>query len=266
MFPKTTHKYWPERRVFITGASGGLGSALARELAPRVAALGLLGRRQEALETLATELHEDYDCHTAWATTDVRDQTRTAASIAQLEATLGPCDVFVANAGVYRKTRIDPLDAEAANEVVATNVQGTFNCFAAALKTMTARQTGHLVAVSSIAALMGLPGAAAYSASKAALVTLCQSLRVDLHPYQIDVTVVCPGFVDTPMITAEERETLKSLLTAPEAASRIRRAVERRRAEHWFPFSTWLPAALVRRAPSGLYRQIMGLVPEMEEA
>ena len=139
-----------------------------------------------------------------------------AVAVRELEDRLGPCDVLIANAGIYRKTDVRQFDAEEANRVVATNVQGVLNAFGAVLPGMIRRRAGRLAAVASIAGMVGLPGAAAYSASKAAVITLLQSLRVDLYPLGIKVTAICPGYVDTAMITDLERATLKHLLTAEE--------------------------------------------------
>jgi short-subunit dehydrogenase len=131
---------------------------------------------------------------------------------------------------------------------------------------MIARQQGHLVAVSSIAGMIGLPAAASYSASKAALVTLFQSLRVDLHPLGVKATIVAPGFVDTPMITDEERKTLPDLISAAQAAQAICRAIQGNRAVKWFPWQTWLACRLLSFLPSGLYRRAVAHIPDMEES
>ena len=104
---------------------------------------------------------------------------------------------------------------------------GTLHAIAAVLPGMVRRQRGHLAAVSSLAGLLGLPGAAAYCASKQAVVTLMQSLRLDLHRLGIRVTVVCPGYVDTAMITEEERATVRGLVSADDAALRVAWAIER---------------------------------------
>ena len=131
---------------------------------------------------------------------------------------------------------------------------------------MIERRQGHLVAVASIAGMIGLPGAATYSASKAAVVKLFQSLRVDLYDHNIKATVVSPGFVDTPLITDEERATLKDLISAEQAAQRICKAIERNRALDWFPWPTWLVCRLLSLTPSGLYRRLIADAPKMEES
>ncbi len=261
---RVKNSFWLSQSVVVTGASSGIGKALAEYLVAQGAKVGLIARRQERLEQLSETLAAP-DGQVAWATADVKDREAIAEAAETLEKQLGPCDVMIANAGVYRKTDVTQFDADAANDVVATNVQGVMNSVGAVLPGMIERQKGHLVAVSSIAAMIGMPGAGAYCASKAALVTLFESLRVDLYPYGVKATVVGPGFVDTPMITDEERETVKDLVTAEQAAIRICRAIQRDRAVDWFPWQTWLPCRLLSLAPSGLYRRLISLFPEMEE-
>jgi short-subunit dehydrogenase len=256
--------FWSGKCVVITGASSGIGQTLAERLAKRGAKVGLLARRVERLAQIAEGIRAaGGSC--AYAPADVTDATGLAAAVRQIEASLGPCDVMIANAGIYRKTDVRRFDAAAADSVIAVNLQGVIHAFAAVLPDMVARRAGRLVAVSSIAGMLGLPGAAAYCASKAAVTTLLASLRVDLYPLGVRVTAVCPGFVDTPMITDEERAARKDILTPADAADRICRAVERGRAEAWFPRGTWWMARLARALPPTIYRWVMARVPDMDE-
>jgi short-subunit dehydrogenase len=259
-----TKPFWPGKCVVITGASSGIGRALAEHLAPRGAKLGLIARRAELLDELTRSL-VGRGAAAAYAAADVSDADAMAAAVEALQSALGPCDLLVANAGIYRKSRVQDFDAAKARAVIATNVQGTLNAIAAVLPGMIRRGSGHLAAVASIAALVALPAAGVYRASKAAVVALLDSLRVDLAPLGVRVTLIGPGFVDTPMLTGEERKTIKNLVTAEEAARRIARAVERGQAECWFPRSTWLLARAAQWLPWGLYRRIMAGYPEMEE-
>jgi short-subunit dehydrogenase len=256
--------FWQDKCVVITGASSGIGKALAEYLAGQGARLGLIARDKDKLRQLVAALPAPAN-NLAWADVDVTDPTAMSIALRMLEQHIGPCMVLIANAGIYHKTDVVYFDAVKQNQVIATNVQGVINSVGAVLPGMIARRQGHIVAVSSIAGMIGLPAAAAYSASKAALVTYFQSLRVDLHPLGVKATVVAPGFVDTPMITDEERQTLKDLLTAELAAVRICTAIQRNRAIDWFPWQTWLVCRLFSLLPSGLYRRIITHIPEMEE-
>jgi short-subunit dehydrogenase len=248
--------FWRDKCVIITGASSGIGWALAEHLATRHARLGLLARRGAVLEELAAKLRTD-GTSVAAAVADVCDPEQTRAAIARLEQALGPCDVLIASAGIHRYTPGDGFDVANANAVVTTNVQGVINAIGAVLPGMLARRRGRVVGIASIAGMLGLPQVAAYSASKAAVVTLMESLRVDLARYGLKVTTICPGFVNTPMIRGHWPKLLLFLLQPPEAARRITRAIERGRAEYWFPRPLWLVARLARTLPHGVYRRLV---------
>jgi short-subunit dehydrogenase len=256
--------FWKNKCIIITGASSGIGEALSTELVARGAKVGLIARRQEKLEMLTSQLKSD-GSQVAFATADVTDAKAVTNATTLLESSLGPCDILIANAGIYHKTDVLTFDAAKENAVIATNTQGVINSIATVLPGMISRKSGHVVAVSSIAAMVGLPAAASYSASKAALVTFFQSLRVDLHSHGIKATIAAPGFVDTPLITEEERETIKDLITAEQAAKRICYAIRHNRSVDWFPWQTWLVCRLLSFLPSGLYRRAVAHIPEMEE-
>lgn len=255
--------FWRGKRVIITGASSGIGWALSEYLAGRGALVGLLARRREKLEQLAAAIHSA-DGRAALAVADVTDAKQTWQASRTLEETLGPCDVLVANAGIHRFTRGDVFNTDEAKSVFATNVTGVINSIGAVLPGMLERGSGHVVAVASIAAMLGLPGVGAYSASKAAVVTLMESLRVDLHGRNVKVTTVCPGFIDTPLIARHRRAILRLVLQPDEAARRIARAVERGRAEYWFPWQMWLLARAARTLPFGMYRRLCARLPDRE--
>lgn len=260
----TTNDFWKDKCVLITGASSGIGEALAEHVAARGAKVGLLARRQSALERIVATMRAAKGT-AACGAADVADRDALQAAIRQLETQLGPCDVLIANAGIYRKTSGKFFDAAAANDVIATNLTGVVNAVGAVLPGMVERRSGNIAAVASIAALLGLPAAGAYSCSKAAVVMLLRSLRVDVRKSGVRVTTICPGYVDTPLITDEERATLKNLISAPDAARRIARAIEQGRAELWFPWSTWISAHFANWLPFPLYHQAMKFAGEMEE-
>ncbi|HZN34098.1 MAG TPA: SDR family NAD(P)-dependent oxidoreductase [Pirellulaceae bacterium] len=260
-----TAGFWRSKCVIVTGASSGIGRAVALDLAGRGAKLGLIARREDALAAVASEIRAA-GARAEYQAVDVAAAEPLAAAVRMLEESLGPCDIALANAGIYRKTEAAAFAAADASAVIATNVLGVSNLFAAVLPGMLARKSGRLAAVASIAGLLGLPGGGAYSASKAAVITLLQSLRLDLAPRGIAVTVILPGYVDTPMITNRERRTLPGLVTAEDAARRIARAIERGQGVAAFPWQTWLSARLAGLLPPGLFQFVMGSRPPLEEA
>lgn len=256
--------FWTGKCTIVTGASSGIGRAVALDLARRGAKLGLLARRGEQLSMLAAEIRAG-GAAAEFRVADVTQAGPLAAAIGELEQLLGPCDVAIASAGIYRQTDVAAYSAAAFEAVLTTNVLGVSNLFAAVLPGMVRRGAGNLAAVSSIAGLLGLPGGGAYSASKAAVITLLQSLRLDLAPRGIRVTTILPGYVDTAMITDEERRTLRGLLTADQTALRIALAIERGQAEAAFPWGLWLEARLGGLLPWWIYRRVMGGVAPMVE-
>jgi short-subunit dehydrogenase len=259
----STANFWAGKCVLITGASSGIGRALALELAQRGAKLGLIARRGDLLTALATEIYAGGG-RAEFRAADVIQAAPLAAVAAELEQTLGPCDVAIANAGIYRRTDGADFDAATVAEVVNTNVLGVTNLLAAVLPGMVRRGAGHVAVVASIAGLLGLPQGGAYSASKAALITLLQSLRLDLAPRGIRVTTILPGYVDTSMITDEERRT-QNVISAADAARRIARGIERGRTEVAFPWGLWLEARLAGLLDWPFYRWAMAGTAPLEE-
>lgn len=253
--------FWKDKHVLITGASSGIGWALAELLARRGARLGLTARRAEKLSELAESI-EKAGGRSAFAAADVTDAERVTRACRDLEAKLGPCDVLIANAGVARNTPGASFIAGDARVVFDTNVAGVCNSVAAVLPAMVERRSGHIVAISSIASMLGLPNSGAYSASKAAVVTLMQSLRVDLYRKHIKVTTVCPGFIDTPLLSGYPREVLPAMMAADRAAAKIARAVERGKRDYYFPFNTWLLARIAQMLPFSLYRRVCERLPK----
>ncbi len=257
--------FWAGKCVIVTGASSGIGRSLAIELARRGAKLGLLARRGAPLAAAAGEVRAGGG-QAEFRAADVTQAAHLAVAVAELEQSLGPCAVAIANAGIYKQTDGAAFDAAAVESVLATNLLGVSNLLAAVLPGMLQRGAGHVAAVASIAGLLGLPQGGAYSASKAAVITLRKSLRRALAPRGIRVTTILPGYVDTPMITDAERRTVRGLATAEQAARRIIRAVERGRAEVAFPFGLWLQARLAGLLPWPLYRLAMSSTPPLEES
>ncbi len=239
----------------ITGASSGIGHSLARRIAASGAPVALLARRGELLERLADEIRAAGGRALALPC-DVTDRRAVGVAIEAAEAALGPVARLVANAGGGRATGVDPFDVDLITEVVTLNFLGTVHCIEAVLPGMLERRAGHLVAVSSLAASRGLPGASAYSASKAALTNFMESLRIDLRGRGVDVTVIAPGFVRTkPGKTNKRRRPLRVDLEP--ATERMWRVIQARRPYDAFPAGlvalTWLGRVL----PASWYDRLL---------
>jgi short-subunit dehydrogenase len=259
MVPKS---YWRGKSVLVTGGSSGIGRAIGLAAAAAGAKVGLIARRPEPLDETASIIGAAGG-QTATATCDVTDFEAMARTVATLEASLGHTDVAIASAGIHRESW--PFHATTARDVIDSNVTGTINLIAAVLPGMLARGTGHLCGIASIAAVVGLPGNAAYCASKAAVVALLESLRLDCVPAGVGVTTACPGLVDTPMITDEDRAH-GGVVSADDAAKRILRAIERGRAEVWFPWGTATAARLARGLPSTVRDHFLRKQPRLRDA
>jgi short-subunit dehydrogenase len=221
-----------EQHVLITGASRGIGAALARAYAVPGVRLSLAGRERIALDGVASSARAA-GAEVACATLDVRDGDAVGAWIAAVDAER-PIDLAIANAGINRPD--DAPGAPPANLrlLLETNVLGTAHVATACAARMTARGRGQLALMSSLAGITGFGGMASYGASKAAIRAYGQALRGDLAPKGVKVSVICPGFVDTEM-AAQVRGTKMGEWTAERAARFIKRGLARNRGLVAFP-------------------------------
>ena len=233
--------FWANKVVLITGASSGIGRALALELARRDATLGLVARRKEILDEIVRETGLSSD-KVLTISADVQDRDSMRAAAVELNSKFGHIDVLIANAGIGVTNDGAELDAAKVASVINVNVIGAANSAAAVLPEMVARGSGQLVVISSLAAYRGLPKSAAYCASKAAVSAMFESLRLDLKPRGIDVTIIHPGFIKTPL-TAGRQAQLPWLLEVEDAAGKILGAIEARKKSYAFP---WQLATIVR--------------------
>ena len=184
-------------KVFLTGASSGIGEALARHYAAQGATLGLFARREAELARIASALAP---ASIATYPGDVRDAAALARAGADFIARFGVPDVVVANAGISRGVLTgEAVDMPVFKDVFDTNVQGMVQTFQPFVAAMVEARRGALVGVASVAGFRGLPGSGAYSASKAAAITYLESLRVELAGSGVAVVTICPGFIATPM-------------------------------------------------------------------
>lgn len=236
--------------VFITGASSGIGEALAHHYAALGANLGLFARREAELRRIAAGLPA---ARVATYAGDVRDAEALARSAADFLQRFGAPDVVIANAGVSRGTVTDfAEDMRAFAEVIGTNVLGIVHTFQPFIAPMRAARRGALVGIASIAGFRGLPGSGAYSASKAAAITYLESLRVELRGSGIAVVTVCPGYVATPM-TEGNPYRMPFLMRPDVAARRIADAIARRRRFYVLPWQMALVGRAMRLLPRSLY-------------
>ena len=245
---------WSQKVVLITGASSGIGRALALEWGRRGARLGLTARRGEELLRLSEEI-ERAGGEALALPADVRDPVALNAVAERVRERWGRIDVLVANAGMSSTAAATKLNAGEVGDLISINVIGVVNSVAAVLPAMLERGSGHLVAISSLASYRGMPKSGAYSASKAAVSTLFESLRVDLRKSNIAVTTIHPGFIRTPM-TAGRKKKLPFLLEPEDAACRIIRAVERRARTYAFPWQLAALVRVIRHIPGAVYDRL----------
>ncbi len=238
-------------RVFITGASSGIGAALAREYAQQGATLGLLARREGALQELAASLPNP-GLHKVYAV-DVTDRAALAAAAADFIAG-GGADIVIANAGVSQGTLTEHAeDLTAFDAIFATNVGATVATFAPFIASMAGRAgTPTLVGIGSVAGIRGLPGAGAYSASKAAVLAYCESLRLEMKPHGIRVVTIAPGYIDTPMTRANPYP-MPFLMPADRFARKAAAAIAAGASYRVIPWQMGVVAKLLRALPNAAY-------------
>ena len=244
-------------KVFITGASSGIGAALAVHYARRGAVLGLCARRLESLQALFTELGCPGGCYRA----DVTDSASLQAAAGDFLQRFGPPDIVIANAGVSVGTSSeDAQDLAVFRKVMDTNVFGVAATFQPFISPMRERASGTLVGIASVAGFRGLPGGGAYSASKAAAITYLESLRAELHGSGVAVVTICPGYIRTQM-TAVNRYRMPFIIGVEDAARRIARAIARRPRFAVIPWPMALAGFALRRMPRWLFDRVFSRAP-----
>ena len=244
-------------RVVITGASSGIGKALAHEYAKRGATLALIARRGDLLTQLAGSLAARSYTYAA----DVRDARALAAMAEDFIGRAGCPDVVIANAGVSAGTLTgNPQDNQVFEEILAINVTGMMLAFQPFIEPMKARKRGTLVGIASIAGFRGLPGASAYSASKAAAISYLESLRVELTGSGVSVVTICPGYIATPM-TGGNPYRMPFLMDADVAAKKIAGAIARRKRFYVLPWQMAVVGWFMRRLPRPFYDSLFSHAP-----
>lgn len=240
-----------QKRIIITGASAGIGRAIALEYARRGASLVLVARRASELDEVAAEARAlGAAAHTV--VTDVTDAGAAAQILERADEAYGGVDVVILNAGVGFPTFAQSFSAEEVEQVMAVNYVSAVRMIEVVLPRMLDAGKGHLVAVTSLASFRGMPGSGAYNASKAALTILMESLRTDLRSSGVAITTVFPGFVRTAMTDRNEFH-MPFMIEADDAARRIVGGIERGRSDIRFPFPLTALARLSVAIPNALY-------------
>jgi hypothetical protein len=240
-------------KVFLTGASSGIGEALAKHYSGRGATLGLFARRGDVLRSLKASLPTPAETYEG----DVRDLQAVKAAAADFIARHGVPDIVIANAGVSFGTLTEyEEDVAAFREILEINVMGIVNAFHPFIAPMRERRAGTLAGIASVAGFRGLPGGAGYSASKAAAIRYLEALRVEMYGTGVKVSTVCPGFIRTPM-TAKNPYPMPFILEVEDAARRIARAVDSGRSFAVVPWQMAIVGRILALLPNPVFDRLM---------
>jgi short-subunit dehydrogenase len=251
--------------VFITGASGGIGQALALRYYAAGWRLALVARRGAEVQDWARQQGLDAARVQVWSA-DVRDVAAITAAGRDCVGRMGLPDVVIANAGI--SVGVDTAvydDLEVMRRVYETNNIGMAATFHPFVAGMCARRSGTLVGIASVNAIRGMPGHGAYGASKAAVVSYCESLRGECRPHGVKVVTLLPGFVDTPL-TQGNRYKMPFILSAPQFAERAFRAISAGTSYHVIPWQMAVVAKLLRAAPNWLFDRVFAGRPRKRRA
>ena len=239
------------RVVWITGASTGLGRALALSFAREGALVAASARSSDKLAELAAS-----DSRIKPFPLDVTDRQAVLRTVAAIEAGIGPIDLAVLNAGVWHNMAAAQFDTDKIVESMSVNYLGIIYALEGLIPRMRSRGAGHLALMASVAGYMGLPRGIAYNPTKAAAISLAESLHDDLARFGIAVSVINPGFVDTPM-TAVNTFPMPWIMPVEAAVGHIRRGLDKRRFEIAFPWQMVLFLKLARLVPYAVRFAIM---------
>ncbi len=245
------------KSLVITGASSGLGLALARHYLVQGTIVAVLARRDELLQPLGSEFPNQVYCYSL----DVRDATAIQRAANDFMTRVGCPDIVIANTGVSVGTLTECAeDADTFQQVMDINVLGMVKTFQPFVAAMREARKGTLVGIASVAGFRGLPGASAYSASKAAAISYLESLRVELRNTGVKVVTICPGYIKTPM-TKVNPYPMPFILEADEAARRIALVIKRQAAFAVIPWQMNLVGKMLKYLPNWLYDRLFVNAP-----
>lgn len=239
------------RTVFITGGTTGIGLELSKLYLNMGWKVGVCGRERRKFEENFPHQHNDLHFYQV----DVSNREELKAAILDFSKTIG-LDLLIANAGIGYRSKTKIPDFDWSYKMVHVNLLGVMYAFEAALDIMIPRGRGHIVAISSVAGYNGLPGVSAYSATKAAVLKYCESLHIDLKKFNINVTAICPGYVETPM-TSTNKHSMPFKVKAPKAAELIVKAIAKKKMVYAFPFFFSSIVRILGILPRTWYRRFM---------
>jgi short-subunit dehydrogenase len=244
------------KSILITGASSGIGKALSYELANRGYGLALAARRYDELVKIRDEIKSRRPSLTVEVRPlDVTDYDSVPAAIEELAAALKGLDIVFANAGIGLGEKIGESEFDKARRTVETNLIGAMATVDAAVAYFLSVGKGHIVGTSSVAAFRGLPHSSSYSASKAGLATYLEALRAEVYRKNIDVTILYPGFIDTPLNDSLPNRPF--LISAEKAAAIIARLIEKKVKSSTVPVFPWkLLVPLLKILPTGIISRL----------
>ena len=245
-------------KIIITGASSGLGKALARHYASLGSTLGLIARNRTSLESLVNELP---DTASIFYDIDVRDAESMQSAASDFIQRYGCPDIVIANAGISQGTLTEYAeDSKVFESILATNVTGIVNTFQPFITVMRTQGKGNLVGISSVASYRGLPGASAYSSSKAAANSYLESLRVEMYGSGVSVITICPGYIVTPM-TANNPFQMPFIMTAQTAAKKIVHIINHKKVFSVIPWQMGIVARILKLLPNFVYDRLFSIMP-----
>jgi NAD(P)-dependent dehydrogenase (short-subunit alcohol dehydrogenase family) len=249
-------------KVVISGASSGIGLALARYYLERGATVAAFARRGELLQQLSLQFPDKFFPYTL----DVRDGAAIGVAAHDFMTRVGAPDIVIANAGVSIGTLTRHAeDNDVFRDVMDINVLGAVQTFQPFIDKMRESGRGRLVGIASVAGFRGLPGAGAYSASKAALISYMESLRLEMRSSGVKVVTICPGYIRTPM-TDINPYPMPFMLEVDDAARRFARVIERGCSFKVVPWQMGLLGRVLKLLPNWLYDLLFAKAPHKPRA
>ena len=233
--------------AWVTGANSGIGRDLVLRLARDGWTVAASARTMSSLQQLAAIIPDRIRVFPV----DVTEGRSVAATLSSIEETIGEIGLAVFGAGTYTRETAETFDAAVIREMVDLNLMGTVNCLESVLQRMLPRRRGHIAVMASVSGYTGLPGAAGYGATKAALINMCEALYPELNTKGIRLSLINPGFVDTPL-TRKNDFPMPFLISASEAAEHIVKGLSRNKFEIVFPWKMALSMKLLRALPARL--------------